>query len=61
MQNDTVVFDAMAFNPITADYDIWKGVGTREAIEAAGYRVVEAATLKWRPKETLKGGWALRI
>jgi hypothetical protein len=23
MQNETAVFDAMALNPITADYDIW--------------------------------------
>jgi hypothetical protein len=59
MINDTLVFDAMAFNPSTVSYDIWKGVGTREAIEAAGFHVVKAT---WRgcPKEKLKDGWSYR-
>lgn len=60
MANDTAVFDAMTYNPVTVEYDIWKGVGTREAIEAEGFRVVES-TLKYCSKEKLKDGWAVRI
>jgi hypothetical protein len=61
MENDTAVYDAMAYNTGTAAYDIWKGVATRAAIEAAGYRF-EVATLKYCPKEKLeKDGWAYRV
>ena len=61
MKNDTPVFDAMAFNPSTVSYDIWKGVGTREAIKAAGFRVVDPAPVYYCPKEVLKDGWSFRI
>jgi hypothetical protein len=60
MTNDTAVFDAMAYNPNTVQCDIWKGIGTREAIEAAGYRVLRE-TLKYCPTEKLKEGWAFRV
>ena len=53
MKNDTPVFDAMAFNP--------SGVGTREAIKAAGFRVLDHAPVYYRPKEILKDGWSFRI
>jgi hypothetical protein len=59
MKNDTLVFDAMAFNPSTVSYDIWKGTGTRQAIEAAGFLVVEASR-RGCPKEILKDGWSYR-
>jgi hypothetical protein len=61
MENDTAVYDAMAYNPSTVAYDIWKGVATRAAIEAAGCRF-EVVTLKYCPKEKLdKDGWAYRV
>jgi hypothetical protein len=59
--NDTPVFDAVTFNPSTVSHEIWKGVGTRKAIEAAGFRVVDQAPVYYCPKEILKDGWSFRI
>ena len=32
LQNDTAVFHAFAWNPVKAEYDDWRGMGTRAAI-----------------------------
>jgi hypothetical protein len=59
LANDMQVFEAFAFNPQTADYDIWRGTGTWEAIKAAGCRA-DLSSLMYHPKELLVDGWALR-
>jgi hypothetical protein len=57
LPNDTQVFEAFAFNPRTADYDIWRGTGTWEAIKAAGFRA-DLSSLMYHPKDLLVDGWA---
>ena len=32
LQNDTAVFHAFAWNPVKAEYNDWRGMGTRAAI-----------------------------
>jgi len=32
LQNDTAVFHAFAWNPLKAEYDDWRGMGTRAAL-----------------------------
>jgi hypothetical protein len=55
MKDDTAVFHAFAWNPATAQYDDWKGMGTRVAIVA---RSLEAqGPVHYCPKEWLKDGW----
>jgi hypothetical protein len=56
MTNDTAVYDAMAYNPSTVDYDIWVGLGTREAIANRGLKP-DWATLRYCPKEWLVDGF----
>ena len=36
LQNDTAVFHAFAWNPVKAEYDDWRGMGTRTAIAVRG-------------------------
>jgi hypothetical protein len=59
LANDTRVFDAMAFNPETCMYDIWRGTATLEAIRGAGCRP-DPASWGYYPQELLMDGWALR-
>ena len=33
-KDDTAVFHAFAWNPVKAEYDDWRGMGTRAAIAA---------------------------
>ena len=49
MQNDTPVYHAFAFNPKTIDYDIWVGIGTREAIAKRSLR--GDGFVLWCPKQ----------
>jgi hypothetical protein len=37
LQNDTAVFHAFAWNPVKAEYDDWRGMGTRTAITVRGF------------------------
>ncbi len=53
--NDTPVYHAFAFNSNTVDYDIWVGVGTRDAIAKRGLR--GDGFVLWCPHEWLVDGW----
>ena len=56
MKNDTAVYPALAFNPVTCNYNSWKGTGTREAIAKRGLRP-DLTELLYCPKEWLVDGW----
>ena len=56
MPNDTPIYDAMAYNPSTVQYDEWVGQGTLEAIDKRGLKP-DLATLKYCPKEWLIDGF----
>jgi hypothetical protein len=56
LQNDTAVYDAMAYNPSTINYDIWVGLGTLEAIKKRDLKP-DMATLRYCPKEWLTDGF----
>jgi hypothetical protein len=56
MTNDTAVYDALAFNLQTIEFDIWVGMGTREAITQRGFKA-DPATLCYCPKEWLIDGF----
>jgi hypothetical protein len=49
---DTPVYPAFAYNPNTVDFDIWRGMGTREAIAKRG-----VGDVQWCPHEWLVDGW----
>ena len=50
-KDDTAVFHAFAWNPVKAEYDDWRGMGTRAAIAA---RSLEAQRpVHYCPKEWL--------
>lgn len=55
MQNDTPVFHAFAYNPLTAQYDIWVGMGTRQAIAKCCLK--GDGIVHWCPHQWLIGGW----
>jgi hypothetical protein len=59
MANDNPVYHAFAYNPSTIDYDIWVGVGTREAIRNGGFR--GDGIVLWCPHERLVDGWSFRV
>lgn len=56
MPNDTAIYDALDYNPVTAQDDIWVGQGTLEAIHNRGLKA-DLATLKYCPKEWLTDGF----
>jgi hypothetical protein len=56
MTNDTPVYPAFAYNPATVDFDIWRGIGTREAIAKLGLR--GRGLVLWCPHEWLVDGWS---
>lgn len=56
MPNDTAVYDALAYNPLTVEYNDWVGLGTLEAIRKRGLKA-NLATLKYCPKEWLIDGF----
>jgi hypothetical protein len=56
MQNDTAIYDALAYNPSTVQHDIWVGQGTLEAIQKRGLKP-DLATLKYCSKELLTDGY----
>jgi hypothetical protein len=58
LANNMQVFEAFAYNPRTASYDIWRGTGTWEAIKAAGCRA-DLSSLMYHPKEQLQNGWVI--
>jgi hypothetical protein len=54
-KDDTAVFHAFAWNPVKAEYDDWRGMGTPAAIAA---RSLEAqGPVHYCPKEWLQDGW----
>jgi hypothetical protein len=55
MSNDTAVYHAFEYNRETAEWDICRGMGTREAIAARGLR--SDGIVHWSPKEYLENGW----
>jgi hypothetical protein len=55
LQNDTVVFHAFAWNPVTVRYDDWRGMGTRAAIAERSFEA--QGPVHYCPKERLKDGW----
>lgn len=56
MPNDTQVFDALAYNPLTVQHDIWVGMGTFDAIRERGLKA-ELTTVCYCPKEWLVDGF----
>lgn len=56
MPNDTAVYDALAYNPLTVQHDEWIGQGTLEAIRKRGLKA-DLATLKYCPSEWLTDGF----
>jgi hypothetical protein len=55
LQNDTAVFHAFAWNPVKAEYDDWRGMGTRMAITVRGFEA--QGPVHYCPKEWLNDGW----
>lgn len=55
MNNDSPVYHAFAYNPVTAQYDIWAGIGTTYAIAKRGLRA--DGFVLWCPHEWLIEGW----
>jgi len=55
LKNDTAVYHALAFNPRTCEYDLWKGTATREAI--ASPAASHFASCGW--KTTKESRWAI--
>ena len=55
IKDDTAVFHAFAFNPVTLQYDDWRGMGTRAAIAERSFEA--QGPIHYCPKEWLKEGW----
>ena len=55
LQNDTAVFHAFAWNPVKAEYNDWRGMGTRAAIAVRGFEA--QGPVHYCPKEWLQEGW----
>jgi hypothetical protein len=49
LQNDSAVFHAFAWNPVEAEYDDWRGMGTRPAIAARSFEA--QGPVHYCPKE----------
>ncbi len=56
MPNDTAIYDALDYNPLTVQHDVWVGQGTLEAIRKRGLKA-DMATLKYCPSEWLTDGF----
>ncbi len=46
LQNDTAVFHAFAWNPVKAEYDDWRGMGTRVAIAARSFEAITSGIFR---------------
>jgi len=55
IKDDTALFHAFAFNPVTLQYDDWRGMGTRAAIAERSFEA--QGPIHYCPKEWLKEGW----
>jgi hypothetical protein len=55
LQNETAVFHAFAWDPAKAQYDDWRGMGTRAAIAERGFEA--QGPVHYCPKEWLNDGW----
>ena len=55
MKDDTAVFHVFAWNPVTVQYDDWKGMGTRVAIAERSFEA--QGPVHYCPKEWLMDGW----
>ena len=54
-KNDTAVFHAFAWNPVKAEYNDWRGMGTSATIAVRGFE--SQGPVHYCPKEWLKDGW----
>jgi hypothetical protein len=55
LQNDIAVFHAFAWDPAKAEYEDWRGMGTRAAIAERGFKA--QGPVHYCPKEWLKDRW----
>ena len=53
IKDDTALFHAFAFNPVTLQYDDWRGMGTRAAIAERSFEAQGPM-----PKGMAQGGMA---
>jgi hypothetical protein len=55
MKNDTAVFHAFAWNPVTVRYDDWRGMGTPSAIAERSFEA--QGPVHYCPRDWLNDGW----
>jgi hypothetical protein len=55
MKDDTAVFHAFAWNPVTVQYDDWRGMGTCVAIAERSFEA--QGPVHYCPREWLMDGW----